>query len=204
MSGAFSASPRFGHDEERTALEIRRAGWRCERWVDRNVTDFELKDIRWPLIQDIHRMWFKSTFPDQAGRQRTVMVTNRKGTAVPVDAIVDGVEAACGDWRWRQENLNPGESLDQIEFAVSEANELVIRVYDIHPFLDGNTRATFSLRNLLLVRAGLYAIQEVDVPAFMDAWWAATPGDHERLDDLVLSALIDQDAKREEHNRVLG
>jgi fido (protein-threonine AMPylation protein) len=204
MAGAFSASPLFGQDEGRTAAEVRRAGWTCERWIDRAATGLEVEDIGWPLVQDIHRMWFESTFPDDAGRQRSVMVLNRKNTAVAVDAIVGAVESSCGDWRWRQEHLFPADGVDQIEFAVAEANELVVRIYDIHPFLDGNTRATFSLRNLLLVRAGLYALQEVDVQPFLDAWWNATPGHHERLDEIVIEALVAQDLRREEHNRLLG
>lgn len=203
MGGAFSASPLFDYSEELTAAEIRRAGWVCERWVDRHAISLENDEIAWPLIQSIHRMWFESTFPKDAGKQRGVMVVNRKGTAVPVGAIIDGVEAACGDWRWRQENLSPEDAIEQIEFSVAEANELVIRVYNIHPFLDGNTRATFSLRNLLLVRGGLYALQDVDVEPFLDAWWKAQPGNHERLDELVVEALFEQDRRREEHNRVI-
>jgi Fic family protein len=204
MGGAFSASALFGYSEQATVAEIRRAGWICERWVDRNAINLETEEIAWPLIQGIHRMWFGSTFPDDAGKPRGVMVANRKGTAVPVGAIIDGVEAACGDWRWRQENLSPDDAIEQIEFTVAEANELVIRVYDIHPFLDGNTRATFSLRNLLLVRGGLYALQEVDVEPFLDAWWKAHPGSHERLDGLIVEALVEQDLRREEHNRVMS
>lgn len=79
------------------------------------------------------------------------MVLNRKGTAVEVDAILPAVVGACENWNWRRENQRPAEDLELIEFIVTEANALAVRIYEVHPFIDGNTRATWHLRNYVLM-----------------------------------------------------
>jgi hypothetical protein len=56
------------------------------------------------------------------------------------------------NWNWRRERYRPTDDLDLIEFIVAEANTLAVRVYDIHPFLDGNTRATWHLLTMNLSR----------------------------------------------------
>lgn len=201
--GAFVASPRFGYDERLTQEEILRSGWHAERWVDRHGVSSGPDDVHWGLICHLHSMWFQSTFPGHAGVQRGVIVANRKGTAVAPSAIVEACENSCADWRYRQEHYSPDDPVEQLEFAVAEANELSVRIYDIHPFIDGNTRTTFSLRNLLLVRAELYGLETADHQKLADAWWNARPGDHGRLDELVLESLIEQDMRREPHNRIL-
>ncbi len=77
---------------------------------------------------------------------------------------------------------------------MAEANTLVVRIYDVHPFIDGNTRATWHLRNYVLMVDGFLPLGELpDFDAYDAAWWAATPNDHEELDRLVLEALDAQD-----------
>jgi hypothetical protein len=50
----------------------------------------------------------------------------------------------------------------------------------------------------------LYGLESVDHERLSDAWWRVRPGDHERLDALVLEFLIEQDLRREEHNRLIA
>lgn len=44
--------------------------------------------------EEIHRRWFDTTFPADAGRLRTQMILNRKGTAMEVDAILPAVHGS--------------------------------------------------------------------------------------------------------------
>jgi fido (protein-threonine AMPylation protein) len=69
------------------------------------------------------------------------MVLNRNGTAVEVEAILPAIDSACGNWNWRRDHQTSTDDADLMQFAVAEANTLTVRVYDVHPFIDGNTRA---------------------------------------------------------------
>lgn len=154
---------------------------------------------RWPvdlkLVQEIHFRWFESTFPADAGQFRAEMVLNRKGTAVPVEAILPAVQSACENWAWRHDRYRPTDELKLIRFIVAEANTLTVRVYDVHPFLDGNTRATWHLRNYLLMLDGLRPLVDLlDFDGYETAWWEATAEDHGRLDTVVLDELVLQGA----------
>lgn len=100
-----------------------------------------------------------------------------------VEAILPAVQNACDNWSWRRERYRPTDDLELVEFIVAEANTLAVRVYDVHPFIDGNTRATWHLRNYLLMLDGLRPL--VDLAALDDyerAWWKATVEDHNELD----------------------
>lgn len=75
--------------------------------------------------------------------------------------------------------LNRKGSAVEVE-AVAEANTLTVRVYDVHPFIDGNTRADWHLRNYLLMLDGLPPLDNlVDPDRYMTAWWAATAEEHD-------------------------
>lgn len=88
----------------------------------------------------------------------------------------------------------PEDGPELIEFIVSEVNTLTVGVYDIHPFIDGNTRTTWHLRNYLLMLDGLRPLVDlVDEDAHNEAWWAASQHDHEALDRAVLNELVAQD-----------
>jgi hypothetical protein len=93
------------------------------------------------LVRYIHRRWFETTFPVEAGHERTVMVVNRKGTAEPVPSIVPSVVTACENWNYRRQYA-PADEGELVELLVAEANTLAVRIYDVHPFLDGNNRTT--------------------------------------------------------------
>jgi hypothetical protein len=54
---------------------------------------------------------------------------------------------------------------------------------------------------LLACSFGVVRLETVDYDRLGEAWWAAAPHDHGQLDALVFEALIDQDHRREEHNR---
>jgi hypothetical protein len=83
--------------------------------------------------------------------------------------------------------------LDLIEFIVAEANTLAVRVYDVHPFIDGNTRATWHLRNYLLILDGLRPLVDLtDIGHYERAWWDATAERHDKLDQVVLTELASQ------------
>jgi len=87
-------------------------------------------------------------------------------------------------------------------FAVQQANRLAVRIYDVHPFLDGNTRATWSLRNYALLRSGLDPVATLSDPGrYGKAWWSATPDDHAFLDEVVAEELVALEMRRAEHNR---
>jgi fido (protein-threonine AMPylation protein) len=146
------------------------------------------------LVREIHRRWFETTFPADAGRERTSMVVNRKGTASAVDAILPGVIGACENWTWRRANVAPDGEEELVEFVVVEANTLAVTVYDVHPFIDGNTRTTWHLRNYVLMLDGLRPLLDPgNEDEYMAAWWEATPHEHEALDQIVLQELARQE-----------
>jgi predicted GTPase len=118
------------------------------------------------------------------------MVLNRKGTAVEVEAILPAVQGACDNWNWRQQHHRPSDELELVEFIVVEANALAVRVYDVHPFIDGNTRATWHLRNYLFMLEGLKPLADLeDIKRYEEAWWKANAADHGELDEIVLAEL---------------
>lgn len=63
-----------------------------------------------------------------------------------------------------------------------------------NPFVDGNTRATWHLRNYLLMLDGLSPLVDLgDLPGYESAWWEAAAEDHGRLDATVLDELALQE-----------
>ena len=100
----------------------------------------------------------------------------------------------CDNWNWRREHARPESELDQISFIVTEANTLTIGIYDIHPFLDGNTRTTWHLRNYLLMLDGLRPLVALeDQEGYEKIWLDSTPQSHAELDAVVLRELAAQD-----------
>ena len=190
MGGAFDASTEFDDDPLVTADEIQDSGQRALKILGEVATSPNPWAVDFNLVKEIHFRWFETTFPADAGEFRTAMVLNRKGTAVEVEAILPAIDNACGNWNWRQENMRPADEADLIEFVVVEANTLAVCVYDVHPFIDGNTRATWHLRNYALMLGGLPALNDpADPDAYDAAWWAATASDHETLDQAVSAEL---------------
>lgn len=190
--GAFEVSfeEGFGLDPLLTAAEIERCGNELLFWLEDVATSTTPRPVDIHLVKEVHLRWFETTFPSDAGRERIEMVLNRKGTAADVAAIIPGVENACGNWRWRRGNARPSDAADEIEFIVEEANCLAISLYDVHPFLDGNTRATWHLRNYVLMLEGLPPVLDLaDEDAYNEAWWGATPHEHSDLDRIVLEEL---------------
>lgn len=190
MPGAFDASAEFGHDPLPTAEEIQHSGQNALRWLEAVATS----EAPWPvdvrLVQEIHFRWFETTFPADAGHFRTEMVLNRKGSAVEVEAILPAVQSACDNWTWRRERFRPTDDPELIEFIIAEANTLAVRVYDVHPFIDGNTRATWHLRNYLLMLDGLLPLIDLgNVADYEAAWWNASAADHRQLDAVVIEEL---------------
>jgi fido (protein-threonine AMPylation protein) len=193
VPGAFDASAELDHDPLATAEEIQHSGENVLRWLEAVATS----ETPWPvglkLVREIHFRWFETTFPADAGHFRTQMVLNRKSTAVEVEAVLPAVQGACENWNWRQERYRPTDDLDLVEFIVAEANTLAVRVYDIHPFLDGNTRATWHLRSYLLMLEGLRPLVDLaDIDRYERAWWDSTAESHDELDRVVLTELASQ------------
>jgi hypothetical protein len=195
LPGAFDASPECGYDPLRTAEEIQRSGEDVLRWLEALATSKEPARLDLHFVREVHRRWFDTTFPADAGRDRTEMVLNRKGTAVQVDAIMPGVQSACDNWEWRRANVAPDDDdAAFIEFAISEANTLTVAIYDVHPFIDGNTRTTWHVRNYALMLDGLRPLVDLrDEETYLAAWWKAMPHDHAELDYVVLQELDVQD-----------
>jgi hypothetical protein len=122
------------------------------------------------------------------------MVLNRKGSAVEVEAILPAVQSACENWTWRRERFCPSDDDELVGFIVAEANTLAIRVYDVHPFIDGNTRATWHLRNYLLMLDGLRPLIDLaGLATYEGAWWSATSEGHKQLDAVVVTELAQQE-----------
>jgi fido (protein-threonine AMPylation protein) len=193
VPGAFEASAEFDHDPLATAEEIQHSGESVLRWLEAVATS----EAPWPvdlkLVQEIHFRWFETTFPADAGQFRTQMVLNRKSTAVEVEAILPAIQSACENWNWRRERYRPADDLDLVEFIVAEANTLAVRVYDVHPFIDGNTRSTWHLRNYLLMLDGLRPLVDLaDIEIYERAWWDAIAESHDELDQIVLTELASQ------------
>lgn len=194
MPGAFDSSAACDHDPLRTAEEIARSGDDGLRWLEAVATSETPRSVDIYLVREIHRRWFETTFPTDAGHERMEMVLNRKSTAVAVDAILPAVAGACGNWTWRREKVAPSHGTELVEFIVAEANTLTVAVYDAHPFIDGNTRTTWHLRNYLLMLDGLRPLVDLlDQEAYEAAWWAASPQEHDDLDRVVLDELAWQD-----------
>jgi len=147
LHAGFEASHKLDYDALRTAEEIERCGCELLFWLKAVAESAEPKAVDVYLIREIHRRWFETTFPEAAGRERTEVVLNRKNTAAAVDAILPGVESACGNWQYRRERFAPCDGPEFIKFIIAEANTLTVAVYDVHPFIDGNTRTTWHLRN---------------------------------------------------------
>lgn len=193
MPGAFDASPLFDHDPLSTADEVQHSGEEVLRWLEAVATSTDPRPVDLELVKEIHFRWFETTFRADAGRLRAEMVLNRKGTAVEVDAILPAVVGACENWNWRRENHKPTDELELIEFIVAETNTLAVRIYEVHPFIDGNTRATWHLRNYALMLDGLRPLVDLaDLDRYEDAWWNATATDHAELDRTVLTELAAQ------------
>ena len=194
MPGAFDASAEFDHDPLPTAEEIQHSGQNVLRWLEAVATSETPWDVDVRLVQEIHFRWFETTFPADAGKFRTQMVLNRKGSAVEVEAILPAVQSACENWTWRRERFRPTDDAELVQFLVVEANTLAVRVYDVHPFIDGNTRATWHLRNYLLMLDGLRPLIDLaDLASYENAWWNAAPEDHATLDEVVLGELVQQE-----------
>jgi fido (protein-threonine AMPylation protein) len=193
VPGAFDASAEFDHEPLPTAEEIQHSGQNVLRWLEAIATSETPWAVDVRLVQEIHFRWFETTFPADAGHFRTQVVLNRKGSAVEVEAILPAVHSACENWAWRRERFRPTDDPELIEFIVAEANTLAIRVYDVHPFIDGNTRATWHLRNYLLMLDGVRPLIDLDDPAgYEHGWWTASSEDHEDLDQVVLTELAAQ------------
>lgn len=193
MPGAFDASAEFDHDPLATAEEIQHSGEGILRWLEAVATSPDPRPVDLELVKEIHFRWFENTFPADAGQFRTEMVLNRKGTAVEVDAILPAVAGACENWGWRRDRYRPEDELELIKFIVAEANTLAVRIYDVHPFIDGNTRATWHLRNYAFMLGGLRPLVDLaDIDGYESVWWSATAEDHDELDEIVLVELADQ------------
>lgn len=193
MPGAFDASAKFDHDPLATAAEIQHSGEEVLLWLEKVATLDEPWSIDHSLVEEIHFRWFESTFRAEAGQFRTEMVLNRKGTAAEVESLLPAVQNACDNWNWRRDHHRPSAEIELMEFIVTEANALTVRIYDIHPFIDGNTRATWHLRNYLFMLDGLRPLVDLsDIDRYEDAWWKADIADHEALDEIVLTELVAQ------------
>ena len=101
---------------------------------------------------------------------------------------------STSNWSYRREHRTHHSDEDLVELIVAEANTLTVDVYDTHPFLDGNTRTTWHLRNYLLMLDGLRPLIDLaDEDAYKSAWWSATAHDHPALDAIVINELSHQD-----------
>ena len=194
MPGAFDASPEFDDDVLSTAEEIQARGEEVLLWLTTLAESSPPRDVDIHLVFEVHRRWFESTFPADAGHERKTMVLNRKGTAVEAEAIVPAVVNACGNWAYRRAHHVPESDEELVTFIIDNANTLTVDVYDVHPFLDGNTRTTWHLRNYLLMLDGLRPlIGLADEEAYLAAWWSATAHEHVALDAVVIAELDRQD-----------
>jgi fido (protein-threonine AMPylation protein) len=176
VPGAFEASPEFEYDELATAEEIEDRGQDVLRWLAQLAESEPPRKVDIHLLYEIHRRWFESTFPYDAGHPRASMVLNRKGTAAEPAAIVPALINACDNWAYRRERLVSSSDEDLVSFIIDNAHTLMVDVYDVHPFL--------GLRPL---------IDLVDEVTYQSAWWSATAHDHEALDSVVIDELDRQD-----------
>lgn len=148
------------------------------RWREAVATSSTPRSVNLSLVLEVHRRWFDTTFPADSGRTRTEMVMNRKATAVAVEAIL---RERRSHRRGRDRRVHRRRS-----------EHLAVTPYDVHPFLDGNTRTTWHLRNYVLI--GLRSLADTgDEDAYMEAWWSATPSAHDDLDRMVLEQLDRED-----------
>jgi fido (protein-threonine AMPylation protein) len=169
----------------------------------RRLAERDPHPIDTKLVAEIHERWFKTAFPGVAGYiRRQEEVENRKATAWPARNVGVGVLTACADWGAARGQYTAPDYFTGLMFYVNQANRLAVRIYDIHPFLDGNTRATWSLRNYALMRCGLDPLAQLeDEERYRHAWWQSKPENHLYLDEVVAEELVALEMRREEHNR---
>lgn len=193
--GFFAVSATFGHDRERTHAALQAAGQRAfQELMQEASTAPEPADSM--LLQRIHRLWFADAFPTEAGRFRREVVLSRRPRVSEPHAIANDVAAAFigfeEDWcaAGGDRRVRPISSKRDLHAVIALANRITVQLHHIHPFLDGNTRACFTLRAYLLVRAGLPAVTGRSMEARgRHAWNAAHPHDHAELDNLLLEQL---------------
>lgn len=117
-----------------------------------------LVDKRAPLatatIRSIHALVLRRSRPDEAGRYRTVQVFISGNRHVPVAPVaVPGAMQDLLAWLQAAE-AGPVGSGEAQRGPVALAAEFHARLVAIHPFVDGNGRATRLASNLLLMRHG--------------------------------------------------
>lgn len=193
--GFFAASVMFGHDQRRTHAALQAAGQRAFRLLMAEAASAPEPADSY-LLQRIHRLWFAEAFPTEAGRFRREIVLSRRPRVSEPHAIANDVAAAFvgfeADWcaAGGDRRVRPIGTKRDLRAVLGLANRITVQIHHIHPFLDGNTRACFTLRAYLLVRAGLPAVTGRAMEARgRQAWNAAHPHDHAELDNVLLEQI---------------
>lgn len=154
------------------------------------------------MVQQIHKGWFETTFPGEAGQLRYTVVIASRARVGPVGDLGPAVHRACDDYRYQMAGIG-NTSRDELAFQEIEiVNKLVATIYDVHPFIDGNTRTSFSLRDYALQALGHPSLGDVHTNArYMQAWGGSRPLDHGFLDEVTFEVLADVERERAEANR---
>lgn len=188
---AFDASHEFETDPRLTQVALRDSMARAHEGFMREARSQPV-ELSVGVVAAVHRAIFSEAFPKHAGRFRSVDVLSRRGEVARwqnVPVLVGQVVTGFGDAvdLATLRTGNPGSAGTTVHCA----NLLAVRLHHIHPFIDGNTRACWTLRNIVLVSGGLPPLTELrDELRHDQAWWAAQPHDCDLLDDAVIEELV--------------
>lgn len=191
--GAFTASYVYDASPERTAAALELAGQRAvpRAYEAARRDDFHLGP---GFLTTIHREWFHDAFPAEAGRFRKVEVYSRRPSPAPAGEVAAHVaqvfEGADEALRAVTDASRPELTAQDAAQVVHIATLLTVQVHHVHPFIDGNTRACWTLRNAVFVRAGLPPLGRLAKEGrHRSAWDAAMPYDTDQLVAVTLDEL---------------
>lgn len=187
-----------------------RGHWVASSWLYKLIEKLIRKNLPVELryIKEAHRLMFqKANQGGIAGKYR-----NHNG---PELRRVDGTVLKMADWhnipnilakidvelREFTKNLQPPKNESEYRQIILEAARLSHQLASVHPFVNGNGRASRLLMNAILKRAGLPVIAiKKSKKSYLMAMRQADDGDPSLLEDLIVSGLLEN--KRQNYNTV--
>lgn len=194
--------PRPLHKKDIEILE-ERGLWKASSYLHRIVRRLIRKNapLEMRYIKEAHRIALTYQ-PEIAGKYR-----RHNG---PELKRIDGTILEMTDWRQipnamaeldielreRTKNLTQPKDEKEYRLVIREATELSHRLASIHPFENGNGRASRLLLNAVLLLAGLpeIAIKKTKVK-YLRAMRQADDGDFTMLEDMISNALFEAKEK---------
>ena len=189
----------MGGSNKEHQIQEERGLWKASAYIHRIAVRFRDKNLplRISYIQEAHKLIFlDSNLKDIGGKFRT---------NDPYLTRVDGSELRIINWTqipaqiaifneelvYRTKELKRPSTKKGYAKIIDLAAKLSHRFACIHPFENGNGRASRLLINFVLIRAGLHEITLTDdKERYLRSMLQADRGDYEPLRKLVIEGLI--------------